>query len=104
MDYDINRILLTLEQHRKNINRERINPEIQLLEMKHLEPVITMIADLRAAYIKSLFELANERDGLPSAAQIERLTHLRQSYEEVVNAANAMEKAIERGYMDVKSA
>ncbi|MEM7259843.1 MAG: hypothetical protein AAF404_20910 [Pseudomonadota bacterium] len=103
MERDNNRILLTLEQHRKTINRERINPEIQLLEMEHIEPVLTMIADVRAAYIKSLFELAAEREDLPTPQQIERLTHLRRSYQEVVDAANAMEVAIERGYMDVTS-
>ncbi len=102
MDLDNNRILLALERHRQLINRERINSEIQLLDMESIHPVVSMVADVRAAYIKALLEIASQRDGLPSPQQIDGLAQLRRSYKEVVDAANAMEVAIERGYMDVK--
>ena len=104
MDRENNRILLSLERHRRVINRERINPEIQQLDLQSIDPVVSMVADVRAAYIRALFELAAQRDGLPTPKQIEQLAHLRKSYQEVVDAANAMEVAIERGYLDVKSA
>jgi len=103
MDREKNRILLTLDRHRQLINRERINHQIQLLDMESIHPVVSMVADVRAAYIKALFEIASERDGLPTPGQIDKLAQLRKSYSEVVDAANAMEVAIERGYMDVKS-
>jgi hypothetical protein len=103
MDSDNNRILLTLDQHRKTINREKINPEVETLDVEKIKPVLIMVADLRAAYIKALFQLAAERDGLPTPDQIANLSHLRKSYSEVVDAVNAMEVAIERGYLDVKS-
>lgn len=103
MDREKNRILLTLDRHRQLINRERINREIQLLDMESIHPVVSMVADVRAAYIKALFEIASQREGLPAPQQIDKLAQLRRSYSEVVDAANAMEVAIERGYMDVKS-
>ena len=102
MDIDNNRMLLTLDRHRQLINRERINSEIEVLDMESIHPVVSMVAEVRAAYIKALFEIASQRDGLPSPGQIDELAQLRRSYTEVVDAANAMEVAIERGYMDVK--
>lgn len=102
MDIDNNRILLALERHRQLINRERINREIQLLDMESIHPVVSMVADVRASYIKTLLTIASQREGLPSPQQIKELAQLRSSYSEVVDAANALEVAIERGYMDVK--
>lgn len=103
MDSDNNRVLLTLEQHRKTINREKINAEVEIQDVSNIQPVLTMVAELRAAYVKALFEVANDRDGLPTSEHIDKLTQLRNAYSEVVDAANAMEIAIERGYVDVKS-
>ena len=102
MEREKNRILIALERHRRLINRERINTEIPLLDLESIHPIVSMVADVRAAYIKALFEVASEREGLPSRQHIDRLAQLRCSYREVVDAANAMEVAIERGYMDVK--
>ncbi|OED41325.1 hypothetical protein AB833_09945 [Chromatiales bacterium (ex Bugula neritina AB1)] len=103
MDRNSQRLLLTLEQERRNINRETINPVIQELDIDGLRPIVTMVAEVRAAYIKSLMDLAQKRDGLPSAEEIKSLTLLRKSFNELVDAANAMETAIERGYLDVSS-
>lgn len=103
MEREKNRILVALERHRRLINRERINTEIPLLDMEGIHPIVSMVADVRAAYLKALFEVASGREGLPTPKQIDRLAQLRRSYREVVDAANALEVAIERGYMDVKS-
>ena len=58
---------------------------------------------MRASYLKALFDLATESDSLPTPAQIETLRDLRESYDELVNASNALETALERGYIDLES-
>ena len=98
---DNQRLLLSLEQERRSINRETINPVIQELDLDSLRPIIKMIAEVRAAYIKSLVELAQKNDGIPTDDEIKSLTTLRKSFTELVDAANAMETAIERGYINV---
>lgn len=101
MDRKNARHLLMLEQKRRTINQDTIRPEISMSSMDDIGPILTMVAEVRAAYLKALFELANNRDGMPSAKEIENLRDLRRSYSELVDASNALETAIERGYIDV---
>lgn len=98
---DSNRLLMQLEQTRKEINREIINPEIKTLSLSDLEPVVRMVAHARAAYIEELFRLAAETGGKQAPDNIAVLQGLREKYEELVTAANAMETMIKRGYVDV---
>ena len=98
---DNNRLLLELEQARREINRNTINPEIRKLTLKDLEPIVTMVAELRAAYVNELFDIAATRKGAPTPEQIETLANLRKGFEETVAAANALETMIKRGYLDV---
>jgi len=58
-----------------------------------------MVAEGRASYLKALFDLAANREGMPSGAQIEQLRELRLSYRELVEATNELEAAIGRGYI-----
>ncbi len=102
MERNNTRLLLSLEQQRRTINRDTINPEICEIGQKELIAIITMVAEARAAYIKSLVALAEQRDGLPSPSQIADLDELRHSFNTLVEATNAMETAIERGYIDVR--
>ena len=95
------RHLLMLEQKRRTINQETIGPEVLMSAMDDATPILTMVAEVRAAYLKALFDLANNRDGMPTPKEIDRLTHLRRSYSELVDATNALETALERGYIDV---
>ncbi len=99
MDRNNQRLLLTLEQERRTINRETISPVIQEMDMDTLQPIVTMIAEVRAEYIKSLIDLSQNRNGMPTDDEIKSLTALRRSFTELVDAANAMETAIERGYI-----
>jgi len=49
------------------------------------------------------FGLAESGDGDgPDAGQIEKLRTLRQTFEEMVAGAQAIETTIQRGYLDVK--
>jgi len=98
---DSNRLLLQLEQTRKEINREIINPEIKTLSLKELEPIVRMVAHARAAYVEELFRLAGETEGKHAPEDVSHLQGLRERYEQLVTAANALETMIKRGYVDV---
>lgn len=97
------RLLLELEVQLREINRRTINAAIPELTPADLQPVLTLVARVRARYLHALFEIAgNAGDGLPSDEDIERLAELRRNYEELVHATQALETAIEREYLDVR--
>lgn len=98
------RLLLEINKSIKDLNRAIINPEIKELKLDDLAPVIEMVARARAAYLKQVFEIANNVEGKPpSTEQLKRLQHLRVSFEELSKGSQALECAIERGYLDVES-
>ncbi|NND54252.1 MAG: hypothetical protein HKN56_04695 [Gammaproteobacteria bacterium] len=98
---DNNRLLLELEQTRKKINRATLNPEIKKLAIKDMEPILQMVADARIAYVTELIDLAAKHK--PSAPDdITRLTELHTRFKELVDAANALETMVRRGYVDVQ--
>jgi len=103
MSQDNNRLLLELEKQRRDINRDLINSKIPELSLEGLKPVLAMIAQARAAYIKELLDMARITGGqAPSPEQIHRLKTCRETFDELVNAMNALETVIQRDYLDVK--
>ncbi len=100
-----NRLLLELENLRKSINRETINPRVpNHLEIKDLSPLISMVAEARANYIEALLKLAETTQGkAPEPAQLNQLRQYREIFEELVTAVNALETVIQREYLDVRS-
>ncbi|MEM9388366.1 MAG: hypothetical protein AAGA68_25165 [Pseudomonadota bacterium] len=100
-DMQTNRFLLELEKTRRDINREIMNPEVQPLGFEHLHPVVTLAARARLAYLKELLEMAKDADGLPTGERIGALARKREAYEELAAATNALETAIDRGYLDL---
>lgn len=94
------RLLMQLEQTRREINRELINPEIREISAAEFRPIMEMVAKARAEYVNELFTQAknsSENDRIDSS----RLQELRVVFEELVAAANALETMVERGYVDV---
>ena len=104
MNRDNNRMMLELERMRRSINRQKIAAKVGEPTLAELEPVITMVADVRAAYIKSVFDLATQCEGAPSPEQIAKLREHRVAFAELVDAANAIETAISRGYVGSEAA
>jgi len=103
MPIEHNRLLLQIERAMRAINQGTIKPVLPELTLDDLNPVITMVARTRARYLQELFDLATScQDGSPTDDQIARLRRLRLSYEEQVAAAQALETAIHRGYLDVQ--
>lgn len=104
MNQDINRLLMELERSIRTINHEVINPQIAELTVEGLRPVLCLVANARARYLKALFDLGaseNESHERPTEAQFEKLRQLRLEYDELVSGAKALETAIQRGYLDV---
>lgn len=102
MNQDINRLLMELERSMRAINHEVINPEITELTMDGLRPVLCLVANARARYLKALFDLgASETGERPTESQFEELRQLRTEFDELVSGAKALEAAIQRGYLDV---
>jgi len=89
MERHNHRLILALEQERRTINRDTMNPEISDLSLDDLRPILTMVARVRAAYVKSLMELADCTEGLPNVKQIDKIAELGRSFNELVRAANA---------------
>lgn len=85
-------------------NQVYINPEIPELTIEQLEPLLKLVAKSRANYLKALFDLSTEvgEDGDPTQQQIEELRCYRTIYAELLEGAQALETAIERGYLDVE--
>ncbi|GGE56569.1 hypothetical protein GCM10007421_33930 [Halopseudomonas oceani] len=102
MAIDNNRLLLELEKQRREINRSIINPAIPQLSLEALTPLLTMVAQTRKDYLCGLLKMADICKGNPpNEEQISELRTLRQTYDELVTAANALETAIQRDYLDV---
>ncbi len=98
------RLLLELENCIRNANREIINPEISDLNVETIKPVMEMVARARAGYLKLLFDITDEcNEGIPEPKQIIRLANARKTFEELVQASQALDTAIQRGYLDVSS-
>ena len=102
-ELDINRLLIKFEKSVRDINRNTINPRIPELHLEDLHPVVQMVSNARASYLKELFDLATIcGDEKPTPEQIKKLKHLRETYQELVEGSIALEVAIERGYLDVE--
>jgi len=102
MPTDNNRLLLEIDKIIRELNRNEINAAIPEIQAADLNPVLSLVARTRASYLKTLFEVAEQvEQGMPSPDQVERLGRLRTTYEELVGGAQALETAIQRGYLDV---
>ena len=103
MSRDSSRLIMELDKYRREINREKINPTLDTVDMNVLSPVVRICAKARASYIECLMGIAEDDSGdLCSSAQIDQLRQHRLAYEELVEAANALETVVKRGYVDVK--
>jgi hypothetical protein len=97
-----NRLLLEMSNSIRQLNQDIINPAIPELTLDDLVPVMTMVASARRDYLQELMAVANATSGeLPSVDQIKSLRNFRLLYEELLSGAQALETAIERGYLDV---
>lgn len=93
-----------VEQGIRTVNREVIHARIPQLTAESFERFARMVARLRAVYLEAAMVLVSrdEVDGLSPAA-FAALRHHRESFEEARDAFDALQRAIERGYVDLSS-
>lgn len=105
MPLDENRLLLEFEKLLRETNREHINGAIRRLGIDDLRPLADLIARVRTAYLKYIFELSHEVEApnLPTQDQLAKLSELRNMFSELLGASQAFEVAIKRGYLDCSS-
>lgn len=104
MDADDQRQLMMRFSHAvREGNRAIINAMIPEISLDDLAPVIALLARIRGGYLRQLLEITEGAgEGLPRAEEIEKLSQLRSTYEEMSTATQALEVALERGYLDIK--
>lgn len=105
MKSETNRLLLEFEQLLRVTNREVISSEINVVSLDELNPVIKLVARARAAYLKRLYEIANEHDegqSMPTKEEMQELRQLHLIFNELVEGSKSIETAIQRGYLEIK--
>jgi hypothetical protein len=81
-------------------NREVIHGQIPDLTPAVFQQLAVMVARFRANYLEAAIKLSNSANSCDTAC-LEDLKHKRQLYEEGRAAFEALERAIERGYVDM---
>ncbi len=81
-------------------NREVIHQQIPNLNKGTFQQLAVMVAKFRANYLEAAIKLAAS-PGACDTACLEDLKHKRELYDEGRAAYEALERAIERGYVDI---
>lgn len=99
---DHKRFLSEVEQGIKFANRELIHNRIPNLSKDDILSFAVSVGRLRAHYLEAAFRLAVNAEGeTPSEAHINELKKLRVMYEEARLAFDALNYALEKGYIDL---
>ena len=94
------KFLQDVEHAIRDVNRDILQAHIRRLDRGRFVAFATHVAELRAEYLKAALALAEGRGGEDFAA----LRAHRQAFEEARDAFAALERAIERGYVDIDEA
>lgn len=94
-----------IERSVRESNRELIHDRIPVLDREGFVHFARVVARLRAAYLEAAF-LASEHEDLAQSQPgwVERLRGHREAYEEARLAFEALQRSIERGYVDIGAA
>ena len=97
------RLSIEIDRAMSLINKDAINPLIPELSIKDIEPIMELVAKARGEYIKELCNITKEfGDKQPLPEHVKKLKAKRKVFEEFISAYQALDTAIERGYLDVK--
>ena len=101
------KFLQDIEQGIRIANREIIHERLPTIPedmvLKFAVTVSRFRADkFRADYLESAFKMISEGGSLPSAEVLTELSDRREAYLLARNAFDALQKAIERGYVDLE--
>ena len=94
--------LAELERDIRRINREIIHERIPKLSRQCFVELGRGVAERRAEYLRQAIELGRSAPGsAEQAAALAAMPGLRHNYHESREAFAALERAIERGYIDI---
>ena len=94
------KFLQDVEHAISDANREIIQAHIPRLDKASFVAFATRVAELRAEYLKAALAAAQGTDAVEYTA----LRARREAFEEAKAAFGALERAIERGYVDIAGA
>ncbi|MCZ8166801.1 hypothetical protein [Silanimonas sp.] len=94
------KFLQDVEHAISDANREIIQAHIPQLDKSSFVAFATRVAELRAEYLKAALAAAQGNDAVEYTA----LRARREAFEEAKAAFSALERAIERGYVDIAGA
>ncbi|MGB1879475.1 MAG: hypothetical protein ACPHTD_02050 [Gammaproteobacteria bacterium] len=96
------RLHYELEMMITRINNEQISAVTGTITWQSFVDVATMVASLRAHYLKTVLEVGEGYDGRSiDTASASELKRLREAYTEVMSGFSALEHALERGYIEL---
>lgn len=93
-----NRFLLEVDASIIAANRKAISNKVGTVTRQRFEVFARRVADLRADYLAAAFEHPWSE---PTAAS-DDMADKRQRYEEAVAAFEALERAVRRGYVEIR--
>ena len=105
MDNDVRRqqFLKSMEPAIAEANRGAIHARLPTLDRETFLRFAVSVARARTHYLEEAIKFAGrEQGGELSGAEVQRLGDLRQNYEEVLKAYEALSHALERGYLEVE--
>jgi len=94
--------LAELEREIRSVNRQIIRERIPTLSRQCFVDLGRVVAERRAEYLRKAIELSRSAPGSAAqAAALAAVPDLRHDYDESREAFAALERAIERGYIDI---
>ena len=98
-----NQFLHEIEQGIRQANREIIHARIPELDRDRFLEFALLVARLRAGYLEAALGIASDDEGDTALESFALVRRKRQAYEEAREAFDALERAIQRGYVDLAS-
>jgi hypothetical protein len=95
--------LANVEKMVRTANREIIHRHIPVFSTDDVTRLAVAVAELRARYLVAARRLIeHERGVVPDTADMVQLAKAREMFDEAVHAFEALRRAIERGYVEIK--
>ena len=90
-----------IEQGIRIANREIIHERLPRITEDAVLKFAVTVSRFRARYLESAFKLSSEGGALPDESLMKELSDRRDAYLLARNAFDALQRAIERGYVDL---
>ena len=98
------KFLANVETMVRAANREIIHRHLPAFTADDVTRLAVAVAELRARYLAAARRLIeHERGVAPDTADMVQLAKAREMFDEAVHAFEALRRAIERGYVEIKS-